>query len=190
MRRAFSILLIALVAIFAAPWAAARSASDRDVIVYLTRPVAVICSGVCPHFELAVRRDGVVVERFLGVTDEQTAEGTRRLRRFRVSRAEAAAFFADLAPLRPKEHRQFGQPCDAGADPREVQHGLSEYEIRWRGGGAPAYLEACARDAPVRRAVGRALSELRVRVWDGLRTPATVARRARACWTRAVEWYC
>lgn len=158
----------------------------RGEISFRARTIGVVCTGVCPHFELTVGRDGSVTERWFGAVDKRNEEeGTLELKRFRISRAEAAGFFAALAPLRPVGHRRFGQPCDAKypAD-SGVRRGLSEYEIRWRGRGAADYLEACFSDAPVRRATSLALLQLRIAPSDGSRLSAADARNAAVCWKR------
>lgn len=139
-------------------YAAPASSGEADRIVYRVRTIGIVCAGICPHFELSVGRDGSVVERFLGITDERTVEGTRERRAFHVSRRRADVFFAALASLRPSGRRRFDKPCDAQyATNDSVVHGLSEYEIRWQGGGSPGYMEACFDDAPIRAAIERAL---------------------------------
>ncbi len=158
-----------------------------EEIVFRVRTISVVCTGMCPYFGLAVRRDGQVEERWYGIVNESDGEVIVKRWSFRVSRSAAAAFFTTFAPFRPAGQRQFGAPCDTKfRDDPGVRHGLSEYEIRWQGGGAPGNLEACFDDVPVRRAVDRALLLLRLDAY-GRRMGAADARRRYARCSRDLD---
>ena len=159
---------------------AARSSLASDEIVYRVRFNSVICTGVCPNFELRVRPDGQVRERIFHY------DGSVREDIFNVSVRAVRDFRRELEPVRPTVSRQFGAPCDARSDPSSTMPGVSNYVVTWPG----VQLRACFGELPVARATSRALLQLRIRPSDGHRISAADARTQYACWKDTEDGYC
>jgi hypothetical protein len=125
------------------------------------RPWYVICAGVCPYYDVTVWADGRVLTK-LGNHEE----------RFRVSRAEAAAFRSKLRPFRPAGEQPDPLVCSHDGRPEDAPLVMKvrEIEIRWSGTDHPARLAACDNSlyADLREAIRQALWSVHLYV-DGRR---------------------
>jgi|CZQE01.1.fsa_nt_gi hypothetical protein len=165
--------------------ALAQAARPSDTITVRIRTIHNLCLGLCPDFSVSIAADGSVTRRAFEPGDKQVIETEQ----YTLGISELAGFRRRLAKIRPIGDRQFGRPCDAYRRVNRygalilggIRHGVSHYDIEWRGGAASSRLRACYEDERVRHALFGALAVARINPVGG--------RRLRAGQTASVtEW--
>lgn len=170
MRTALPAVLLAS-AVTAAP--ATPPTSEGETVSVFFAPLQIVCTGVCPWFDAQVDPQGRVTVRQFGLSDEREEVVVQQITSFLASPAQATAFRAALAPLRPTTTREVDRRCARlwqPASPRGffIQPRNDDIRIVWRSGGRSIRLTACRDNLAFRSKVQRAVVALGLYI-DGRR---------------------